>query len=181
MDDTITRIRTKLARLQADERLAATVKPTALRGHLNPPASEAEVEAFEREQGVTLPQAYRRFLLELGDGGTGPHCGLLPLREWSPGESEWPARESPFDLGRNRAEWWAGTWEDDDHPFRGTISVVSQGGENCTLLIVTGRCRGRLVDVARIVDFAQVWGDEDFLARYERWLDEVLPGRGRWA
>lgn len=52
MDDTITRIRTKLARLRADERLAATVKPAALRGHLNPPASEAEVEAFEREQGV---------------------------------------------------------------------------------------------------------------------------------
>lgn len=58
---------------------------------------------------------------------------------------------------------------------------MSQGCENYTLLIVTGRCRGRLVDVARIVDFAQVWGDEDFLAWYERWLDEVLTGRGRWA
>ncbi len=33
---------------------------------------------------------------------------------------------------------------------------------------MTGRCQGRLVDVARIVDFAQVWGDEDFLVWHER-------------
>ncbi|QUF03847.1 SMI1/KNR4 family protein [Actinosynnema pretiosum subsp. pretiosum] len=165
---------------RADDRRTATVAPTALRGHLNPPASEAEVQAFEREQNVTLPQAYRRFLLELGDGGVGPHYGVLPLHEWSLGESEWPAQESPFDLGRNREEWWEGTWEDDDHPYRGTISVVHQGCANYTLLIVTGQCRGRLLDASLDASFAQVWGDEDFLAWYERWPAEVLAGRGRW-
>ena len=40
--------------------------------HLNPCLGEHEVESFEAQYNIRLPEAYRRFLLEVGDGGAGP-------------------------------------------------------------------------------------------------------------
>lgn len=50
-------------------------------GRLGRVLSEDEVVAFEREYGITLPEEYRTFLLEVGDGGLGPGGGLCPLAE----------------------------------------------------------------------------------------------------
>jgi hypothetical protein len=49
------------------------------RYRLRRPLSEKRVLAFEAAQGITLPAAYRTFLLSVGDGGAGPHFGLVPL------------------------------------------------------------------------------------------------------
>jgi len=46
---------------------------------LNPPLVETEVLAFERQHAIRLPTEYRRFLLELGNGGAGPYYGVYPL------------------------------------------------------------------------------------------------------
>jgi SMI1 / KNR4 family (SUKH-1) len=49
-----------------------------------PPVTEADVAAFERRVGITLPADYRRFLLEV-NGGDGPadHSGYPANRYWS--------------------------------------------------------------------------------------------------
>ena len=45
----------------------------------NPCLSEEEIEAFEHKHCITLPDDYRTFISEIGNGGFGPGHGLLPL------------------------------------------------------------------------------------------------------
>ena len=42
----------------------------------------SEVEAFEKLWKVHFPEAYRQFLLRVGNGGAGPYT-FLPLHKWS--------------------------------------------------------------------------------------------------
>jgi hypothetical protein len=46
---------------------------------LNAPLIENQVIAFERQHAIRLPTEYRRFLIELGNGGAGPYYGVYPL------------------------------------------------------------------------------------------------------
>jgi hypothetical protein len=46
---------------------------------LNPPLSISVVEAFEKQHGISLPEDYRSFITEIGNGGAGPFYGLFPF------------------------------------------------------------------------------------------------------
>jgi hypothetical protein len=58
---------------------------------LNPPLPISVIEAFEERHRVSLPEDYRRFLTEIGNGGAGPSYGVLPFgkddddRDWEGG------------------------------------------------------------------------------------------------
>src|SRR5438309_1041073 len=58
---------------------------------LNPPLPVAVIEAFEGRHGVSLPEDYRLFITEIGNGGAGPYYGVLPFgkddddRDWEGG------------------------------------------------------------------------------------------------
>jgi len=44
---------------------------------LGPAATESEVATFEQSAGVRLPDGFREFLKQIGNGGTGPpHYGM---------------------------------------------------------------------------------------------------------
>jgi hypothetical protein len=61
--------------------------------------------------------------------------------------------------------------------LRGTIEIVCEGCSFFVMLIVTGRCRGRVVRVdTEDEGYPYVTDDPDFLAWYERWLDQLLWG-----
>ncbi len=58
---------------------------------LKPPLPVSVIHAFEDRHGVSLPEDYRLFLTEIGNGGAGTYHGLLPLgkddddRDWVKG------------------------------------------------------------------------------------------------
>jgi len=58
---------------------------------LNPPLPVSVVEAFEERHGLTLPEDYRLFMTEIGNGGAGPYYGVLRFgkddedRDWEGG------------------------------------------------------------------------------------------------
>jgi hypothetical protein len=49
------------------------------RYELRPPIPETRLSAMEREYGARLPEEYRHFLVNLGNGGAGPYYGLFKL------------------------------------------------------------------------------------------------------
>lgn len=178
------RIAEKLDRAAADPRLRDVFGAGKHGYRLNPPLPEHEVAVFEAEHGIRLPESYRTFLLEVGDGGAGPSYGLLrfadayaEVSDSFPGHLRAP---SPFRPGQwYEDDWWDGFWGPDDRPdpVQGTLAVVHHGCTGYTNLVVSGPGRGRLVNLdLNGVPAPYVLEDEDFLAWYHRWLDELLAG-----
>jgi hypothetical protein len=148
---------------------------------LAPCLSEAAVVAFERAHGVSLPPAYRDFLLHVGNGGAGPpHFGMVPLGEldhgFGPDEkaawSGYPLIAEPFPFTRT----WV--WEEDVTSTEGTRDQVDNGSiylgtDGCGMnwhLIVTGPDRG-FVWMLTGEGITPTGPKRDFLKWYEDWLD----------
>lgn len=143
----------------------------------NPPASLKEIEKFEKETGISLPEGYRNFLLQAGNGGAGPFYGLFSLEQvkgwlsWQvePGETPYLAPgtdpDSLKDLGDRDHDW-----------RRGCIPIESQGDTYFTYLLVAGPDRGRVV----YIEYERSWiffpREPDFLSWYIRWLREAAAG-----
>ena len=49
---------------------------------MNPPLSQEQLVAFETHFDIDLPEGYRDFLFEVGNGGAGPYYGILPIERW---------------------------------------------------------------------------------------------------
>ena len=83
MKEQLHRIQQKLAQAKAADKNLEVFGADAHQYHLNPPVSEAEVLAFEKKYGVSLPKDYRAFMLTIGDAKAkksdfiaGPYYGL---------------------------------------------------------------------------------------------------------
>ena len=143
----------------------------------NAPAALKEIEEFEQETGISLPDGYRNFLLQAGNGGAGPFYGLFSLEQvkgwlsWQvePGETPYLALgtdpDSLKDLGDRDHDW-----------RRGCIPIESQGDTYFTYLLVAGPDRGRVV----YIEYERSWiffpREPDFLSWYIRWLREAAAG-----
>jgi hypothetical protein len=49
----------------------------------NPRVAEGGIHTFEESHSITLPFDYKKFLTQIGNGGSGPAYGLLPLLDWN--------------------------------------------------------------------------------------------------
>ncbi len=158
----------------------------------NEPASLKEVEAFEKDMGILLPQEYRDFLLFAGNGGAGPYYGLFSLDEvrgwlsWKiePEKEPWlyPGREAlnGDDFEEEDEEEEILSTETDEEPeevgdscLRGCIPIGSQGDSYFMYLLVTGPNQGRVVYVESEISYIFFPREPGFLAWYTRWLREV--------
>lgn len=62
---------------------------------VNPVLSEDEIHQFEMEHDIFLPEEYRAFLMQIGNGGAGPFYGLLSLDDNDGCETDY-ADEFPY-------------------------------------------------------------------------------------
>lgn len=109
-----TDIHTRLAAIRAADPDFRRFGARRHRHQLGPVLTEATVSRFETQHGITLPTAYRSFLLDVGDGGAGPHYGLFPLsgynmRDLERDEQSWAGYlATPFPHTQ--------PWNPDHHP-----------------------------------------------------------------
>ncbi|HZS07059.1 MAG TPA: SMI1/KNR4 family protein [Blastocatellia bacterium] len=74
-------IKTDLERLRSAKKRPNVFGAESHGFQLNPPLPESAVIKFEKRHNILLPADYRRFLIELGNGGAGPYYGLFKLGE----------------------------------------------------------------------------------------------------
>ena len=128
--------------------------------------SEAELTAFELANGVRLPEDYRRFLSEIGNGGAGPFYGLEPLGTFGRDL----ARAFPFVTATDTLtnEELERLPDRDEYP--GALELCHHGCAIYSYLVVNGPTYGTIWD-----------GREDFYPTclafgvwYRRWLERAL-------
>ena len=114
----------------------------------NQTLSKEEIVQFEMLNKVELPIEYREFLLEIGNGGTGPGYGMLKLEDSDPNfDKSFALLSSDFP--------YTGNWEIDQKTydnfseqekgeFAGCLRVCFLGCSHNILLIVTGQDKGTI-------------------------------------
>lgn len=156
---------------------------------LRPPATKKKINQFEYIHGIQLPDCYKTFVLEVGQGGrgsyggAGPYYGLYDLDKWDdfatwiqdePLPCDFLHKPCSFRPGSNRP--MKGNDEFELKDFFGTISIGTQGCTFMTLLVVTGPYAGRVLYTDANGPPVYMSREKNFLAWYERWLDELLHG-----
>ena len=81
IDNQILYVRQSLTKLKTHDKKFRVFGSSTHKYLLNPVIRESEVRAFENKYAINLPEAYRRFLIELGNGGAGPYYGLQTLED----------------------------------------------------------------------------------------------------
>lgn len=135
--------------------------------------SEKEISRFEEQCNIRLPEAYRLFLQEVGDGCDDMLDGFRLTRL---ADVEKRDLSHPFLL---EEEW---IWEDDDRPqriineeietevYQGEFELIDIGDSISYNLIETGKCRGEVWNFCD-VGVQPCCERQDFLGWFELWLD----------
>lgn len=148
---------------------------------LNPPLTLAEVREFESHHRIELPDAYRAFITQVGNGGSGsPEYGMYALGTTEaqlqqfrrPDQQDLTRITEPFPFTR----FWV--WEDGDVSLEGTKEQIFNGSillgtDGCGMdwrLIVTGPDRGIPWMICG-EGIQPVCPKRSFLQWYEDWLD----------
>jgi len=154
---------------------------TGHRYALNPPLAESEVAAFEARYGVSLPEEYRTFILEIGDGGAGPFYGIFRLdrsdlsardgEDLLPGflAAEFPHTQAWNVLGDGSPE--ADEEYFDPAHIHGSLNLSHQGCGYMVRLVLNGAQRGTLWEDGRSSDAGVVPFAPSFTTWYLEWLN----------
>ncbi len=135
--------------------------------------SEEAIAAFENRCKIRLPEAYRLFLKNVGNGCDSmiDGCCLKQLED-----IEQKDLSRPFML----EEFWL--WEEDDREediineemetkvYQGEIELINLGCGMSYNLIVSGKCRGEVWNFTD-VGVQPCCERQDFLGWFELWLD----------
>lgn len=117
---------------------------------LGPPLQEAQVQLFERQYDLQLPEDYRLFLLRVGNGGAGPSYGMSPLQNLGR-----TGLLRPFLPPTTLA-----AFEEEDNCEDGVLLLCDHGCAQYSSLVVRG------AEVGQMFSLADGW-----LPETPRWMD----------
>jgi len=173
---------------------------------LNSPMDIQEINDFERTYNLTLPDTYKTFLSEIGNGGleyknsvvgnsgAGPDYGIFKLGhpfhfivDISLGYLE---NEPFFNENTTEKEWNKIYDEMDDNisdedydkevakAYSGILNIGFSGCSGYLGIILNGKNKDRIVHTYDEIEYCPHFSDEiNFLDWYENWLDEVISGK----
>ena len=150
---------------------------------LNPPLSEQQIAAFEQRHSVALPEEYRIFLSNVGNGGAGPYYGiyalgmngdtalsddvLLNLPKWFLHQDDW---DVPADIPDPDHRYYS------DDVMQGAMPICTVGCATDYWLVVSGPSRGQIWLDSRADHngIEPIFDDEDEFATFGTWYDQWL-------
>ncbi len=200
--DRLDRIRRKLDTLGSYDIEECAGLDLGIKKHrflLDPPLSEPEVAAFEKQYGISLPLEYRSFITSVGSSGAGPYYGLLPLfgaADHLNCDNEATCKRklgavSPLSNKVYQPNWKIGqddwlvevggvNWKERRYgpeswdPFQGTMAICDQGCSYYSVLVLNGPERGAIWNIELHLSPPQKAPYSSFLDYYENWVDRML-------
>ncbi|MGW2259417.1 SMI1/KNR4 family protein [Streptomyces sp. NPDC004749] len=159
-----------------------------------PPLGWDAVRAYEREQGIVLPEPYRTMVAEICDGcGDGPPDidGLIPLAALP---ADWGCAPSQRDLSEAFPLTEAWVWEDDPRPYEEIEPLIDAvynygsvvlGTDGCGMywqLVVTGPQRGRIWNISDVgaAPFGASFGRATAEVGFAGWVAHWATARRPW-
>ena len=135
---------------------------------INPPLSLEDVEFFERQHNIILPNSYRNFLLKVADGGI--IIDGFPLLQLSKLVIN-DTIHKDFPL----TDYWIWEEEYEDNSKRetmqyGNLEMIDIGDCQTWNLIISGLCAGEMWFFTD-VGVQPACPRRDFLGWFEYWLD----------
>ncbi len=168
---------------------------------INKPATAFEVTEFEEAYSIQLPECYKAFVLEVGNGGAGtqnsaagPFYGIYPLgkyvdelitdntKKYLKGpcviypkmtDNQWN------ELTKNIDEDTISDKQYEEEIGKLWAGILPVGSQGCTYIhgvILNGPYKGMVVNLDMEQQKPQFAFEKNFLDWYERWLDEVISG-----
>lgn len=190
----LARIQAKLSAARAADETLAVFGASSHRYQLHNPVPEAELQQLETSYGIRLPEAYRRFMREVGNGGAGPFYGIYQLGsgldELSSNPQLYLRQPCRLHPSMTSAQWQELTRtieEDDEMPddafdqamgelYAGLLPLGTQGCTYLHALVLNGPFVGRVVNLDQERYLPSFAYEATFLDWYELWLDEVIAG-----
>jgi len=77
--DKLNQVKTKLEKIRSQDVKLEGFGARAHKYRLNPPVLDEQLRYFEETHQITLPEDYRVFLAQVGNGSAGPYYGLMGL------------------------------------------------------------------------------------------------------
>lgn len=203
MNTQIDRIKNKLATIENCDTELMVFGADAHEYSIGEVVMEKEVVEFETMYNIVLPEAYKAFITQVGNGNTkesaymssaaGPYYGIYPFSEGLEDlgiEDVKRFISSPCLLRADMTEeeWIAlsdsireeGISDEVYNErmgllFSGLLPIGTQGCAITTCLIINGEYRGKIVYINE--DYQPVFAyEQHFLDWYERWLNEIISG-----
>ncbi len=192
------RIAEKLNKLRKQDKDFEVFGANSHKYKMNPVLTEAEIKAYEERNNLTLPEDYRWFLANIGNGGAGPQYGLYELSD-PENDDDYPfVYGQMFSVVQNEEDAEEDAEDDDNEPLYSVREdIVYEKSQQGTVNICTEGCGMEIMIVLKGKEKGAVWftdfGNESglfpieskinngtsmtFAEWYEAWLDAALAGK----